>query len=478
MPTIAVVGAGFCGTIITAELLKTAFPTPVNLVLINRSGLLARGVAYGTRSDDHVLNVPAGRMSARPDDEEDFLRFAQSRDPRHEASSFVPRRVFGDYLESQLVHAARSATHGNQLSARVGEVTAIHQQPGDGPVRLQLDNGDTLMVDRVLLALGNFPPANLPLQGDASTFFRSPRYIRDPWAADALWAARSHEPVLLIGSGLTMLDVVLSLRRRGVTGPITAMSRRGLVPLGHRDNDQPPRYRSQIAGQMLERPAVRHWLRLLREDVARAAAEDTDWRDIIGALRSATPQLWKVLPDKERRRFLRHLRPYWEVHRHRCAPQLAEIMRGEIDNGGLRVVAGRLHRFDEGADDVRVSWRPRGSRELVTTTVSTVINCTGPAGDLRRLGDPLITQLRDAGWLTPDAFGTGLLVDDHYRLLDLYGRPQKNLYYVGPLLRAQHWEATAVPELRHHVRRAITALLESFSQNARIEPSAARQAGG
>lgn len=447
MRTIVVIGAGFCGTAVAVQLLRLAGDRATRVLLLNRSGLMARGVAYGTRSDSHLLNVPAGRMSALPEDPGSFLRYAQGYDPRVSGASFVPRRWFGDYLEWLLTQATRAAGPNVRFRAMVGDVVDI--QEVDGTAQVELASGECLQADRVVLALGNYAPADPPMAD--RQFFTSPRYVRDPWTPDALWAVPSDQPVLLLGTGLTMLDVLLGLRARGHTAAIYALSRRGLLPQSHRPLEQPPQYAGRLAARLQATPSVRRALKLLRQELRSTEAAGQDWRDVIGSLRQATPAIWKQWPEAERRRFLRHARSYWEIHRHRCAPQQNLALCEELASRRLQVLAGRLSHCEEQLDGVQISWQPRGGGELRRLRVASVINCTGPASDTRQLKEPLLLALAKKGQLRRDALGLGLETDAHYRLLDQHGAPSAVLRYVGPFLKASWWESTAVPELAQHV---------------------------
>lgn len=460
MKTIVIIGAGFCGTVTAAQLLRRT-AEPIEIVLLNRSGIMARGLAYGTRTDRHVLNVPAGRMGAFPDDEGGFLRFAQRIDPDICANSFVSRRLFGDYLEWLLREAVRSAPAGSRLRPMVGDVARIEPLPGGA--RLHLGNRRRLDADRVVLALGNFAPADPRVAPEYESFYSSPQYVRDPWRPDALWVVRPDQPAFLVGTGLTMLDTLLSLRMHGHHAPIYALSRRGLLPQAHRQLELRPAYTTGLPQRLPALPTMRAYLRGLREELELARTADVDWRDIIGGLRGATPSLWAALPLAERRRFLRHVRTFWETHRHRCAPALAALLESERADGGLQVLAGRVVGYREDAEGVDVLWRARGSEQLQVQRAGCVINCTGPESDTRSLAEPLIANLREAGTITPDALGLGLIVNEEYRLIDARGLPSPVLFYVGPLLRAQHWEATAVPELRRHAAQLADALHRSLA---------------
>lgn len=446
--TIAIIGAGFSGTVTAVHLLRRGLPGGLRVLLVNRSGLMARGVAYGTRIVEHVLNVPAGRMSALPDDEESFVRFARRHDPTVKGGSFVPRRLYGDYLEALLDGAAASAPAGTSLERLVSSVVDLRPVESEGAVEMDLADGRSLRVDRVVLSLGNHAPANPPIADDG--FYASPRYIQDPWRPGAFDAVPADKPVLLIGTGLTMIDVVLSLRARGLKRSLHAVSRRGLVPQGHRAPGAPPTFEFVPRGIESGPATARAYLRAVRSHVKALAPKGIDWRDVIASLRPSTPVLWQRLPLAERARFLRHVRPYWEAHRHRAAPELAAALRVELEKERLIVHAGRLLSLADQGDGVQVKLRPRGSSTQTLLEVSTVVNCTGPESDTGTLQEPLIAALRRRGLLRPDPLRLGVEVSPEYALLSESGRPSPVLHYIGPFLKARDWEATAVPELRVH----------------------------
>lgn len=453
--TIAVVGGGFSGVMTAVHLLRGARPG-LHVALINRSGPTARGVAYGTRSERHLLNVPAGRMSAFPEDEEHFLRFAQPALPGTVGGSFVPRRLYGEYLDALLAEAVAGRPPGVWFSHHVAGARRLVSEAGGGAM-LELDDGAVVRADRVVLAMGNFAPAN-PDVADAAFFADGRGYVRDPWAPGALDAVDPARPVVLIGTGLTMVDVALALEGRGVP-QMLAISRRGLLPHAHRSPALPPPPPT-LPGELLEGPpTARAYLRALRRQVR---AQGSDWRETVGAIRHVTPRLWERLPLPERRRFLRHLLPHWDVHRHRVAPEPAAALEALRREGRLVVRAGRLARVARAGDGVELRFRPRGGRAEESVRVGTVVNCTGPCARVDRLDDPFVRDLVERGVLTPDPLGIGVETDG-YALRGAGGRPSRSLFYTGPFLRASLWEATAVPELRTHARQAAEAVLASLT---------------
>jgi uncharacterized NAD(P)/FAD-binding protein YdhS len=449
--TVAVIGAGFSGVMTAVHLLR-APDGPRRVVLVNRTGRMARGVAYGTRSPAHLLNVPAGRMSAFPDDPDHFLRFARARDASVAAGTFLPRSLYGEYLEAVLDEAERAS--GARFDRVVGEVTAI--DPTRNPARLKTAEGGAFSADRVILALGNYPPKDPDAIEPAVR--ESARYIRDPWGPNALAATDLNGPVLLLGTGLTMVDVALDLKGRGANGPIIALSRHGLLPNPHAPS---------VPADPLHRPpgitdgpaTARAYLHAVRSRITKLDGPGIGWRTVIDSLRPITADLWQRMPLVERERFLRHVKSYWEVVRHRAAAGPAGTLRESIDSGWLSVRASRLIALRPATNGLVALVRPRGTDRVQELGIATAINCTGPSGDIRTSTDPLMATLRDLGLLRPDPLGLGIDVSADGRVLDRDGNPSALLHYVGPLARAGYWERTAVPELRVLARDVAATVL-------------------
>ena len=453
-PTIVVIGGGFSGTAVAMHLLRRG--APARVVLVNRFGPTGRGVAYGTRIEAHVLNVPAGGMSALAEDPDHFVRWARTRDDAIRADTFVSRRLYGEYLEGVLREAEQHATRAAHLERLIGVARDVEVR-SDGDSAEVVFAGARLPADHVVLALGNYSPANPAAVG--SEFYETDRYIRDPWVRGSLDVIRSGESVLMLGSGLTMMDIALDLAGRRARLPLFAVSRHGLLPRPHvSEKGQAP---ADARPPGLDAPphTIARYVRLVREHVASRAKSGGDWREVIGALRATTPALWSRLDAIERARFLRHLRPWWDVHRHRAAPETAQAIERMIASGDLSVRAARILGYRPVANEVEVTIRPRGASEAGRVHVDRVINCTGPSSDVRRVGDSLLDALLSRRLLRPDPLGLGVETAAGGALLDAAGRPSRVLYLVGPLLKADHWEATAVPELRQHAARLAERLL-------------------
>lgn len=456
MPTYAIVGAGFSGMAVAVQLLQR-LRTPARICLINRSLSFGRGLAYGTNSPSHLLNVPAGRMSIDPESETGFIDYLRSRGLAYKGSDFVPRSLYGDYLERCLLKAQAAAAEGVRLEMIESEVTRVEMQgQGEAPV-LHLANGRAIEASEVILALGNFTPQ--PPRTERAIDWNTAPLFNDVWAPGVFEDLAPDAPVLLVGTGLTAYDAVLRLLDRGHRGPVTMLSRRALLPQPHRELETPPAVGLVPADFLAGETSTRRALRATRALIAQAAAQGHDWRDVIGGLRPITPRLWQQLSDKSRKQFVRHVGPYWDTHRHRAAPAIFARIRAALDSGQLRIAQGRVVDIVAEGGEAAVAWRARGWAAPVSERFAAVVNCTGPSSDLRRVADPLIRELLRSGCVQVDPLSLGLVADEQYRLATAGGEPLRNIRYVGPLLKAQRWEATAVPELRMHAKNVVTAML-------------------
>lgn len=457
MKTVLVIGGGFSGAIVTARLLQQPRATPLHVSLLNGSGRIARGMAYGTQSPDHTLNVPAGNMSAFDEDPDHFLRYAQKVDGGIGPASFVSRRIYGDYLEWLLEQAELAAPPTTRLQRIYRHVVSIQPASAGRQTIVTLDSGETMMVDQVVLALGHFP-SNHPLASNME-FYNSERYIRDPWDQSKLDGIAADAPVLLLGTGLTAVDIAMTLLRRNPARRITAVSRRGLLPQHHRRAGGKPPEGSGADAIWADALTVRGQLRAFRQYSHALAAEGRDWREGLALLRPVTANLWQSYPDHERKRFLRHVQPYWDTHRHRLAPEVYEQFSAAMAAGTITTYAARLLAWEEQRNGVDALLRLRGREEILTLHSSCVINCTGPCADPRATNNQLVEQLLADGMIRTDRLGLGLDVGTNCAVIDAQGSTSNSLFYIGPWLKANYWEATAVPDLRRYARQLADSLL-------------------
>ena len=408
-------------------------PTPIDVFLFDRSKAFGRGVAYATDIDRHLLNVPAASMSAHADEPAHFLGWLRGKGQVVEDGAFLPRGLYGTYLRDILGRSPDVST----ISADVRGL-----QLGDGSVTLSLSDGQSLDVDRAILCLGNFPPTS-PID-DRLDETCIDHYVADPWHSGRLSEVKPDDTVVLIGTSLTMVDVVLELVAKGHRGRLVAVSRRGLLPAAHR-KAQPAR--SPLTLDHLPNDMA-NLVRVLRRAAEEEKRRGGDWRTVVDSLRPHTQALWRRLPIAERRRFMRHARPYWEIHRHRLAPQVAAELTALQERGRFEIVAGRVREIAARPNGVRVSIARRRSVAQEIVDCDWVINCSGPALDYSRIDDPLLVSLFADGLVRPGPLRLGLDVDDDYRLIDRAGLSSCRLFALGPMIRGVLWETTAVPDIR------------------------------
>ncbi len=427
---VAIIGGGASGTLLAIQLLRKAPPGWNRLLLVDRSGDFARGLAYRTRDKSHVLNVPAARMSALPDDDGHFLAWLKRRKPSTGPDSYALRQLYGDYL-AELLQAAERDAPTLKLERRRGEVRGL-EETADG-LRLCFKKGPDALAHSVVLALGNPEPARLPVSRAASA-----RVWQRPWPQSGPWPAK-RASVLLVGAGLTAVDWVLALGARGHKGPIHVLSRHGLLPNAHSAVPAKP-----LELEHLPMGRIRPLVRALRVAGER---DGVDWRAAVDGLRPLALDVWQSLGESERLRFGRHVRARWEVLRHRLAPDVAARVERLRASGQLRILAGHLLSIAKRGRRLEVRYRPRGEAEVAVLGVDLVVNCTGPAGHTTQ-PDALVSALLRQGWARPGPLGLGLATSPAGALLDARGHTSRRLWTLGPVRRGDAWESTAVPDIR------------------------------
>lgn len=436
---IAIIGAGFSGVALAARLAKGGRSAPT-VTLIEKRRRFGPGLAYSTEDPLHLLNVRASNLSVFAEKPDHFQRWLQRRGMKADiALGFVRRALYGDYLEHVLRRSG--GIFGSTLKRLRAEVTAC--RPAADGWTLSTDLGATLHADVVVLALGNPPPA-------------SPRALAaahlapiDPWDRVSLRKIPRGD-VLIVGSGLTAVDVALSLGRRRRQGITYMLSRRGQLPRAHLTSSASP------APRAVDLPlALSESLRILRKEAEASATRGEHWQHVIDRLRARTPELWRRLPVESQQRFLRHLRPWWDAHRHRMAPEIAAELAKLQNEGRLRVLAGEVVAAERDAKIIQVHYRQRGSKVHHRLEVAGAVNCTGASMELNRSQDPLLRQLFADGIVREPGCGLGIDVDADGRVVRPDGGSHRRLFALGPITQGVFWESTAVPEIR--VRAAALA---------------------
>jgi uncharacterized NAD(P)/FAD-binding protein YdhS len=448
---IAVIGGGFSGVLVTLHLLWRCGRDD-RIYLVERASRFGQGLAYASGNPQHLLNVPIEDMSALADEPDHFARWLagqpETEGPGEEdhgfAGGFVRRQVYGAYITHLLTDSITRLGGGRNLYLINDQATAL--RPADGGFLLETGGGRSYGVDSAVLALGNFPPDQK----------QAPGYYGDPWHPQAVRDLMPGRPVLLIGTGLTMVDVCLALLGERFEGPVYALSRRGLLPHAHAPA---PRW----DGLMLhaeDRRSLAALCGAVHREVRRAAGLGFDWRSVMDALRPHTQLLWQELAPADKRRFLRHLRSWWEIHRHRMAPSVAARIASARAAGVLRILGGRLERIEAAGDGcLHAFWRPRGLDAMQQLHVQRIINCSGPETDYERIEDPLVAQLIAAGLVRPDPYRLGLHATAQGALLGRDGWSSGRLFGVGPLARGGLWEIVSVPEIRTQAEEVAIAAL-------------------
>jgi len=441
---VAIVGAGASGTLAAVHLLRRG---SARVVLIDPA-LHGHGVAYSTKDKQHLLNVPAAAMSGLADEPADFLHWCRARGVQAEPEDYLPRRLYGAYLQELL------ARFGDRSRLEIvrERVENVLEPLFHGGVRVSLAGGRTLAADAVVLALGNPPPA--PLR-DVPASCRT-ALIDDPWTPQALRRLRGSRRVAILGSGLTAVDVALSVLSGNPDAEVSAISRHGWLP------------RAQLPGRpsLPLTPELVHGCSLdqILATVGRELAARPDaWREVIDGLRPLTTKLWQGLTRAEREHFERDLRASWEIHRHRLAPPVAARVDESIASGRLHVRSGGVRSLCPApAGRVRVEL---GDGDLLDADV--LVNATGPSRSLSACTDPLTGRLLASGRARPDELGIGIATSPDGALIDVDGEVSRYCFTLGPPRRGELLESTAIPEIRQQAAALASLLTGTSAQRGR-----------
>lgn len=455
---VAVVGSGFSAIALTINLLRF-LPSSASIAVVGDDPGFGRGTAYRTEFYLHRLNVPAARMSVFPDLPDDFVEWLRRQGKAAFPEDFASRGDYGLYLRDTLASLLRPRERRAHVDFIRAKATACVQCEQDGIV-FHLDNRSELRARTVILALG-VGNADLPLAKDRIDPAVGVHIIDNPWRLGWLSRVGRTDELCILGSGLTMIDQALSLRAQGHRGRIHVLSRRGLVPHPH-----PTRRAAPVTPDLPDNREISILLHALRRQVENGA----DWRGVVDGLRPQTQALWQSLSKDQRSRFLRHALAWWNIHRHRIAPEVFARFNALRTDGTVIVHSGFLRSIDQDGAGARVQFRRRGTQEVSSFHAEWIVNCTG----MERAGighSPLLSEMRDRQMIAMDELGLGISVDGQSRVLAPNGRPQPGLFAAGALTAGQFWEITAVPDIRVQAK----ALAETIvAEIARTAPRPAR----
>jgi uncharacterized NAD(P)/FAD-binding protein YdhS len=465
--SVAIVGGGFSGVMTAVNLARLA-AQPLDITLINSARPNGRGVAYGTRRMEHLLNVAARNMSAFPDLPDHFLRWLQTRFEYEQEPEtalrerFIPRCIYGDYLRSLMQHYLQPARDAAEFRVRFIEDEAIDINAGSDGAVVHLANGDFVSAERVALATGNEPPASLP---GADALADHPAWAGNPWLP---WEDRRPSDggsIVLLGTGLTTVDALVTLRALNWQGSIHAVSRHGWLPNSHfrgiAYDDFPP------AGVDLAGLGLVALVALTEQHCDRLRKMGENPAIVVDKMRPHTQRIWQSFTLEERQEFARRHAPLWNVLRHRIAPEIYQQVTGMQESGQLSIVAAAIESVEAAGARVNVHLRHAdGTRSTIGGDL--VINGTGPQTRFTDTQNPLLRNLLRRGLIEPDNMGMGVRIAEDHTIVTQDGQRSTTLLALGPLLRGTLWETIAVPELRGQAWRVARTILDAHPETETI----------
>lgn len=436
--SITIIGAGASGTLLAVQLARQA-RQPLTAYLVEQHAVMGRGVAYGTTTPAHRLNVPANKMGAYPDQPGHFHEWLLQNGHDFAPDTFVPRQLYAVYLQAQLQAAIASGSieieqvHDEAIDIEIGEQAEV-----------TLASGRILASDAAVLAFGNFlPPQPGFLAPQAAA---APKYFNNPWLPELAARVGAQDRVLVIGMGLTGVDTLLSLQGQQHAGPLYAISTHGWWPAAHQLGYSYPDFSAELTG-LTSLPAM---LRIIRRHLQAAAEQGSNWRAVIDALRPSTQTLWQQLPPAEKRRFMRHLRRLWDVSRHRMPQECAAALDAMHASGQLRSLQGRITAIEFDGAAFNVTYRSHSGGH--TLQADAVINCMGSETRLARLPSRLMQNLLARQTIQADDLAQGIHAAPD-------GAIAPRLYTLGTALKGVLWESTAMPEIRTQAQQLAARLL-------------------
>ncbi|MDF2436552.1 MAG: beta-lactamase protein [Bacteroidota bacterium] len=453
MKNVCIIGGGFSGIMTAIQLIRKS--PEVYVTLINTKYPLSQGIAYNTKSTEHLLNVPAGKMSPFADQPGLFTAWLQS-DPAFKKylsesldDSFVPRCLYGEFIKEFTL------PYLDNKNLKVINEKVVSVKSKNEKFFIEMADQSGLESDALVLAMGNFLPA-APKIHDTSAL-KKENYFGNPWNPAFLNNLKTNEDVLLIGSGLTMIDCMLSLIAIGHEGKIYSVSPRGYLPKPHvKKPVNYPDFYSELKGKDLA-----EILSVVRKHLKTAEKDGIPWQSVIDRLRPHVKDLWLNFSKKDKQRFISHVRHIWGVARHRLPVDVHYKTIELIEKDQLRVIGGRVEAINfTDQFDVSIKLRKKHYSELIR--VSRIVNCTGPQGNYNEINDPLVQSLINNGLISPDELKMGIKAMPEGNVLDSSGKPVKNLYAVGSILRGVLWETTSVPDLKVNAENVAIQIINSI----------------
>lgn len=430
--TVAIIGGGASGTLTALQLLRQSRGSHLSIAIIERSSTVGRGLAYQVPSDRCKLNVPVQGMSAFPDDPSNFFEWIRQQDATITGDEFVSRRLYGTYLGELLQYHSQ---HSTNVSLRTieGEARDLSFSPDINKWCISFSDLASLQVDYCVLALGNLRRASF-------CGYKAEEFFYDPYDTASYEALREQDSILIVGSGLTAVDSVLEAEGSGFKGSYTLLSRHGRLPLPHEPAISPSPAMPALTTQALTTLPIRQLTNLF----VSSARDQGSSQAAIQLIRPHIQDIWTGLSVRDKRCFLRHVRPIWEVHRHRIPKAHHDVLESLRAQGRLTIIAGHLRSIVRSANCADVELSTQGI--LVKRSFGGLLLCAGPEGDLTKVQNPLVRNLLDRKLLQAGPLGLGGFINS-----DTPGC--STISMIGPLQREALWEITAVREIRSEAEK-------------------------
>lgn len=450
MKKITIIGGGATGTLLAVNLIRNADGQPLEINLVEKKERFGRGVAYSTATDFHLLNVPANKMGAFPDDLEHFFNWLNVRNYNFFSNDFVPRRLYGEYLRDlfgETVSSKSSNIAVNMFDDEAMDISVEHAHS-----QVTLSSGKSIASDKIVLAFGNFLPPHP--RSESRSFIESDKYFQNSWNSEIYNKISANDDIFIIGTGLSAVDTVLSLYHNNHLGEIYLFSTRGLLPAVHEPGFVYPSFYDDL--NLLTR--ITDLLKTVRRHIKLAETRNSNWRAVIDSLRPHTQTIWGNLPEAEKRYFMQHLSRYWNAARHRMPPECAKIIDGLQASGQLKLLKGRLKNIEpiSGKFEIKFS----DIEKQTSLSADAIINCIGSESNFSLVESRLVKNLRAKGLIQPDPLKLGINALPDGRTLNELGSVSNKIFTIGTALKGVLWESTAMPEIRTQASKLARALLE------------------
>lgn len=455
MKSIAIIGAGFCGLMTAVNLIKQS-TTPIIIYLVENRKEFGKGVAYSTQNDLHLLNVPCIKMSAFSDAPEHFYQWLQKSqeitgiNPVHD--DFVPRKVYGLYLQSIFNEYKKIALEKGIELIEINH-EAINILNFENAYKITFKNTQEIIADKILLATGNFLPRDITI--NTPEFYQDEAYFKNPWGEYIFNNYNPGKSILIIGSGLTMVDIVLSFYQKNHKGKIYVISPHGYIPQVHKKSTIYPAF---FNNDNLPKTAIEAF-KIVKSEIKKAKSENIDWRSVVDSIRPFTQKIWLEFSIFEKQQFMKHLRHKWGVMRHRMPPVVADIFYKMLESQQIEIFAGKIIELVKN-NNITVKFKNRKTNEIQQLNVNKVINCTGPEADINKIENQLIQNLIKSGLIKADIMNLGIDATINGNVINNHNEVERNFYTIGTNLKGLLWESTAVPELRVQADNIATELLK------------------